>query len=225
MKNLNLGREEFLKDSMETLGNIYDNMTNLKNLDLGELVPNKTALVIIDMVNGFAREGALKSSRVEGIIEPIAGLMRRCREKGIVQIAFADNHCPDTIEFGAYPQHCLEGTSEAEIVDELKTEGGYTLIPKNSTNGFLEKDFEKWLLSNNDIDTFLIVGDCTDICIMQFALTIKTWFNKENKPSRIIVPADMVETYDLGDHKGDFLNIMALQIMQWNGIEIVEEIR
>lgn len=43
----------------------------------------------------------------------------------------------------------------------------------------------------------------------------------QNKKARVIVPVNTVETYDLGLHDGDLMNIMALYNMMINGIEVV----
>lgn len=71
------------------------------------------------------------------------------------------------------------------------------------------------------MNTFIVTGVCTNICIEQFALTLKTYFNKQNVKSRVIVPINTVETYDLDIHNGDLMNVMALYNMIVNGIEVV----
>lgn len=225
MKMKNLNRKEFLERSQQTLGEILDLLDGLKEVNLNELNGNQTALIIVDMINGFAREGALKSPRVEELIPEIVKLSENCDKMGIKKLAFADCHTDASPEFGSYPAHCMAGTLEAEVVDEIKEVGGYKLIPKNSTNGFHEEDFRKWLNENPQLDTFIVVGDCTDICIQQFAITLKTWFNMQNKNHRVIVPVNAVDTYDLGTHNGDLVNVMALYNMVINGIEVVKEIR
>jgi nicotinamidase-related amidase len=217
-----INKHEFLKSSIEAIGEIFEMLEKLPDIKLKDLQVKQTALVIVDMVNGFTREGVLKSPRVEGLIPEISGLSKTCDELQITKLAFADCHTKSSTEFDSYPEHCMIGTSEGEIVDELKKIGGYTLIPKNSTNGFLEEAFQKWFKENNQINTFIITGDCTDICVQQFAITLKTWFNMQNKKVRIIVPINAVETYDLGLHKGDLMNVMALYNMMINGIEVVQ---
>lgn len=214
-------KNEFLKKSAETLGNLFDMLTKLPVIPLKDLQGKETAFVIVDMINGFAREGALKSPRVEGLISEIAELSKACDELHITKLAFADCHTEASPEFEAYPSHCMLGSGEGEIVDELKEIGGYTLIHKNSTNGFLEEEFLKWLKKNESVNTFVITGDCTDICVQQFAVTLKTWFNMQNKKARVIVPVNAVETYDLGLHDGDLMNAVALYNMIINGIEVV----
>lgn len=219
-----INKEEFLIRSVDTLGEIFDMVTKLPTIRLEDLQRKQTALIMVDMINGFVREGALKSPRVECLIPEITKLSKTCDELQITKLAFADSHTEASPEFDAYPTHCMIGTSEGEMVDELKEIGGYTLIPKNSTNGFLEEEFLKWLKENEYITTFIITGDCTDICVQQFAVTLRTWFNMQNKKARVIVPVNTVETYDLGLHDGDLMNIVALYNMMINGIEVVARV-
>lgn len=214
-------KSEFLKKSNTALGEIYDTIAKLPDAGLKNLQPDQTVFVIVDMINGFAREGALMSPRVEALIGETAKLSKACDELGITKIAFADCHTKESPEFDSYPEHCIAGTSESEIVDELREIGGYTLFRKNSTNGFLEESFQKWLNGNAGINTFIITGDCTDICVQQFAVTLKTWFNMQNRRARVIVPVNAVETYDMGIHDGDLVNVMALYNMMINGVELV----
>ncbi len=219
-----INKNEFIERSVKTLGEIFDILAKLPAIQLKDFKGKQTALVMVDMVNGFAREGALMSPRVEGLIPEIAELSKTCNELQITKLAFADCHIKASPEFDAYPAHCMIGTSEAEMVDELRELGGYTLIPKNSTNGFLEEAFQQWLEENEHINTFIITGDCTDICVQQFAVTLKTWFNMQNKKVRIIIPTNAVETYDFGLHNGDLMNVMALYNMMINGIEVIDSI-
>lgn len=222
MKNVN--REEFINRSTQTLKEIFDMLEKLQTIKLKDLQGKQTALIIVDMINGFAREGALKSPRVEELIPDIVKLSKKCDELEIQKLAFADCHTDVSPEFGAYPMHCMAGTNEAEVVEEIKEVGGYKLIPKNSTNGFHEEEFKKWLEENSQINKFIVTGDCTDICVQQFAITLKTWFNMQNKSNRVIVPINAVDTYDLGVHNGDLVNVMALYNMIINGVEVVKEI-
>jgi nicotinamidase-related amidase len=222
MKKVN--KDTFIKQSTAILEGIYEHLAGLGDVALDGLNPKKTALVVVDMINGFAREGALKSPRVEGIIAGIEAIAKACDKLGIQRLAFADSHTDASPEFSSYPPHCMKGTSEEELVEELKNLGGWLLIPKNSTNGFLEPAFQEWLARNEAIDTFIVTGDCTDICIQQFAITLKTWFNRQNRKSRIIVPADAVDTFDLGLHSGDLMHVMALFNMIGNGVEVVARI-
>jgi nicotinamidase-related amidase len=216
--------QEFLEKSKDILNDIIDTMNKLPSVKLEEFESEESVFILVDMINGFAREGILKSERVEALIPEILRLSKLCDKNGIKKIAFADNHTEDSIEFEAYPRHCIIGTSESELVEELKEADDYLIIPKNSTNGFLEKAFQKWINENEKVTNFIVVGDCTDICIEQFSKSLKAYFNLNNRKSRVIVPLNAVDTYDLGTHYAELMDIMALYSMIVNGVEVVKEI-
>lgn len=218
-------KNDFIKKSTDTLEEILVTLEKLPVAEMKDFKANQTVFVIVDMINGFAREGALASPRVEALIPVIADLSKKCDAYKFSKLAFADCHTEASPEFGAYPVHCMAGSSEGEIVDEIKEIGGYTLIPKNSTNGFLEEGFKKWLEENPEVNNFIVAGDCTDICVQQFAITLKTWFNMKNKKVRVIVPINAVDTYDLGAHEAELMNVMALYNMIINGVEVVKEVK
>lgn len=221
----NIDREKFLNESVQTLNSLIEIMQNLPEIELNKFEASKTALIIIDIINGFVKEGALKSTRVESIVPEISKLMKRCIGQNIPVLAFADCHSNESPEFDFYPAHCIRGTYESEVVEEIKDIGRYELIPKNSTNGFLEDQFQEWLKKHTDIKNYIVVGDCTDICIMQFVLTLKAYFNMKNIKADIYVPKDAVDTFDLNPHNGDLMNIFALYTMMANGIRVIKSIK
>lgn len=209
--------EQAIRDVIRRMNT--DGATALEGLD-----PTKTALLIVDMINGFAIEGSLSSPRVAGISQKVACFLSECSRRGILSIAFADCHPEDSPEFVNYPPHCIAGSSESEVVEEIKAVGGYTLIPKNSTNAIHERAFQEWLENHPEVDTFILTGCCTDICVLQLAMALKTFFNSKNIKSRVIVPRDLVETYDAPGHSAGLMNNVAFLLMQMNGIEIPDKI-
>ena len=217
-------KNEFLKESLEGLEYIYNSLSNVESIGMKDLDENKTVLVIVDVINGFIKEGQMADRRIENIIEPIVELKQECDKKGIKTIAFADCHDEEAVEFLSYPQHCIKNSSESEVVDELKSAGVDYIIEKNSTNGFIEQAFIEWLENNSKINNFIVVGDCTDICVQQFAITLKTWFNMKNKQSNIMVPLNAIETYDANFHNARLTNAVSAYNMMQNGIKIIKSI-
>lgn len=213
-----------MSDMGESIKGIESIFNNLKTYSLMELDPLKTVFVIMDMVMGFTSIGALSSERVNALVPVITDLSARCGELGIRKIAFVDRHTQNSPEFDSYPKHCIKDSEEIEIVAPIKAIGGYELIYKNSTNGFHEHEFRDWLSKNNEIDNFIVVGNCTDICVQQFTISLKTWFNMNNRRVRIIVPMNAVDTYDAKPHDANLTHIMSLYNMHLNGIEIIEKI-
>ena len=129
----------------------------------------KELLFIVDMVNGFVKEGSMHDAKIMDIVEVI---QKEC-ETHKDRLFIADTHEKEAMEFRSFPPHCIKGTSESEIIDELKP---YVkeVLEKNSTNTFhvLNKAILK------DYDSFKIVGCCSDICVMQLALSLKTYLNQ-----------------------------------------------
>lgn len=118
------------------------------------------------------------------------------------------------------------GSGEDEVIDELKPYI-HQLIRKNSTNTFFAPDFQDFL--NEELRNYreiILTGCCTDICVMQFALTLNAWLNEHNvNDVRIIVVSDCVETYHIDEvHDAYEMNAFALQTMKGNGIEIAGSI-
>lgn len=212
-----------LNDStLHWLNKLQTRLENLETLLLKSLEPEDTALVIIDMTNGFAREGLLASPRVGALIPGITSLAEACLSKHIPVIAPSDTHTPEAEEFKAYPAHCVAGSQESDLVIELKSLEGILRVAKNSTQIWHSQAFQDWFRDNNSRSTWILTGDCTDICVIQFALVLKTFFQSENRPSRVIVPINAVDTFETPDHPGDLYHLMALALMDAGGIELVK---
>lgn len=219
-------KKAFLKQGKKTLSSILDGFDGLPVLDSKDLDKGNTAVIVIDMINGFAKEGALYSPRVEGIIPYLTEKLPLF--EGYNKVFFADEHNTDSTEFGSYPPHCVKGTPESELVDELKpfVEDFGEVIPKNSTNGFVTKGFAEWMGKHPKISNYVIMGDCTDLCVLQFALTLKAYLNEWDVSSHVIVPVQGVETFHLEatNHDSELMNVFALYNMQINGVELAKDI-
>ena len=180
-------------------------------------------IFVIDMVNGFVKEGALADSAIADIKPEIARLLD---ETDCANVFVCDAHPPKTREFEAYPPHCVIGTPESEVVDEL-ADRIQRVIHKNSTNAFMAPEFTQWLDERlHHYKDIVITGCCTDLCVLQFALAMQTYFNEHNMTDkRVIVVADCVDTYNIKDsHPAVFWNEAALANMAANGITVVKNI-
>lgn len=222
MKNITA---KSLDSASQALKAIADEISALPEMNFSDIKKDNAVLIIVDVVNGFVREGAMSSLDIESIIPNTAALMKKFNDNEMPIVAFADCHKKDCAEFKSFPEHCVDGTSESELVDELKKEGGYFLLKKNSTNGFHEKEFMQCLIQNPQTNTIIVAGDCTDICVLQLCLTMKTWYTQQNRSVDIIVPVDCVETYDAPNHNGVLMNIAAYKLMSDSGIKFVKTIK
>lgn len=206
---------------LDNYKSLLNNLKNLSSDNINDYDLDKTGLFIVDMNNGFAKEGALSSPRVEKIISPIEDFAKNIASKIHTVVAFTDTHDEEAVELKSYPSHCLRNDKESQVVNELLDIENIEIIEKNSTNGFFAMDINKYKELNN----FIVVGCCTDICVYQFVLTLKTYFNQNNLDKNIVIPMNLVETYDIDMvHPGDMLNTIFLNSMIQNGIKVIKEI-
>lgn len=220
MKKIDFNIEQILKE----LSAMQDNIKKLSFLKSKHYNNEKTMVIVVDMINGFVREGVFKNPKAEFIIPKIEKLIRNTSKS---QLAFVkDNHTINTIEFKTYPTHAIEGTSESEIINELKPyiNDKTLVIPKNSTNAFFSPVFAKHL-SENYYENFIICGVCSDICIAALATSLKQYLNQWNINSKVIIPLNCIETYDSLGHSADLMNLFTINQFISNGIEVVKEIK
>lgn len=186
----------------------------------------KSGLIVVDMVNGFINEGKMADPYIRHIISENVYLIDNFINKNYPVIAFRDCHEKDAAEFKSFPEHCLKETRESELVDEIKIyEDRMKVFEKNSTNGMHAKGFIDYINSLREVNEFVITGCCTDICVMQLAISLKTYFNEINKNINVVVPMTAVETYNAPTHQRDEHNNMAFDLMNQAGIQVVNEYR
>lgn len=179
---------------------------------------DRDLVIVVDMLEGFINQGALASPDVKRIVEPLAEVLGRldCRK-----VFVCDAHSSDAAEFSDFPPHCIIGTGEERIVEELQPFVDEVYL-KNSVNAFQAPDFRTFM--EREVETYdhvWITGCCTDICVLNLALALKTWFNEENLKKKVTVVRDLVETYDAPGHDRDFENQSAFSILKTNGVGIL----
>jgi nicotinamidase/pyrazinamidase len=158
-------------------------------------MPNVT--IIVDVLNGFCKQGNLASPRCDAAIPAIKTVIEERRRAGDQLIFLADTHDPNDREFEIFPQHCIRGTTEADVVPELQPLlQGATLIRKRRYSGFFETDLEERLRAAQP-GQVTVVGVCTDICVLHTVADLR------NRDYRVVVPAQAVATFDAPGHPGD----------------------
>ena len=93
---------------------------------------------------------------------------------------------------------------------------------------------EQWLRQHAEVDTFIVVGVCTDLCTYDLAMDLRLRANARDLTRRVIVPANGVNTYGLPvavakqlgvlPHDADLLHALFLYMMTLNKIEVVREL-
>lgn len=185
----------------------------------------KRLLVVIDLVNGFVREGAMADKHIEHIIPESERLVNKFLEEGYEVVYVKEGHDENATEFKKFPKHCVVGTSEAEMVEELvKYQDEVLVFIKNSTSAMAaEYGLPAMLNAMENLEEVVIIGCCTDICVLNCAIPMQNYFDEFNREVTIVVPKNAVETYDAPNHSRDEYNEIAFKLLAQAGVKVVNE--
>lgn len=200
--------------------------------------PENTALFSVDMVNGFCHQGPLASINVVSIIPYVIETFNKCQKFGIKHyLLLQDTHSEKAVEFVAYPPHCQRGSDESRTIPEiakLPFANEFTVIEKNCLSPAFSPSYQMWMKVHPRIDTFIIIGNCTDLCVYTIAMQLRLQANTGDLKRRVIVVADAVATYDIPvesaqklkalPHDAKLLHKLFLYHMKLNGVEVVSSL-
>ncbi|MDD3929625.1 MAG: cysteine hydrolase [Sphaerochaeta sp.] len=139
-------------------------------------------LVVIDMQKDFVT-GSLGSAEAQAVVEKVRETILQWDGR----LAYTlDTHADDylkTQEGKALPvEHCMAGSEGHELVEELKP------LLKNAT-AFEKPTFGSvalatWIAQETELSQVVLIGVCTDICVVSNALLIKAM--RPELPVRVI---------------------------------------
>ena len=101
------------------------------------------AVIVVDMQKGFMAPGGTLycGDAARKIVPRVRDRLEREKEAGAALFFTRDSHLPDDREFEIFPPHCVEGTSDEEIIDELADlEHDARVIKKRRYSAFFETD-------------------------------------------------------------------------------------
>lgn len=179
----------------------------------------KKALIIIDFNNDFvADDGKLTCGKVaQDIDEKIAKTVAEFLKNGDFIVNACDNHIendPYSIEAGRFPAHCFDdyGKSlygETKKAVDLVPPEKYLYIPKARFSAFAGTQLDM-KLRERGINELVLVGVCTDICVLHCAV------DAYNLGYKISVLKDGVASFNSEGHKfalSHFKNTMGITII------------
>lgn len=161
------------------------------------LQSERSALIVVDVQNGFTSGGNLEVAHAEQIIPTINQLARHFDNIVLTQdwnpenhISFVENH-PNRkayeliqLDYGPqvlWPSHCVQGSKDAEFHPDLNIPTAQLIIRKgfrsqiDSYSAFMEADHKTTTglagyLKERGINTVYIVGIATDFCVAWTAM-------------------------------------------------------
>ncbi len=153
----------------------------------------ENALLVVDVINGFAKEGSNKNmycGNSAGIIGRLEKLTESAVKKGVPLIYCTDAHIETDKELkrngGPWDYHCMADTEESEILDSLPQNGMITVkrnqkldyklgdasgilrIDKGAYSAFYNTDLDG-ILKDFGVKNVYIAGLVTGICVKHTA--------------------------------------------------------
>jgi len=185
-----------------------------------ELKRLKRLLIVVDMVKAVEEKGNMAITDVDYIDCEVVDLVRTFLRYDEDVISIQEGHSENSQEFKDFPKHCVLGTDEAELIECLKPfENRMRVIRKNSTCGYVTKEFQEYLEGEKNFKEVVVVGVCLDICVINMAIPIKMYLNEYNKDCEVIVPMNAVETFDSPSHNREEYKLLAKKLLNLNGIK------
>lgn len=157
-------------------------------------VPQKTAVIVVDMQNDFGKEGGMfhlagiDISGIQTVVQPTARVIETARKHGILVVYLKMAYKPDLSDFGepgtvnrdrhkrlsvgkqvttpngSTGQILIRDTWNTAVIDELKPQEGDIEIYKTRYSGFYKTELDD-VLRSRGITHLIITGCTTSICV------------------------------------------------------------
>jgi nicotinamidase-related amidase len=151
-------------------------------IDTGDLLAGRPALLVIDMQRDFLDGGRNAYVQAPGIIERVAGLAEIARRAEAPVIFTQELHRASGLDIGRFMDHdragwieqsagarqrppCIEGTRGAEFVDGLTPGAEDFVVAKRRQSAFIYTELDL-LLAELGVRTLFLTGVCSNVCVL-----------------------------------------------------------
>ena len=151
-------------------------------------------LLVIDMVKGFfdPKCPLYCGDRARDIIPAVRKLVEFEVKKGSEVFFVCDAHEEHDLEFEIFPPHCITGTEESLVIDELSGLDG-ARIDKKRFSAFFGTNLEERIKPLCP-EKIIVSGVCTSICVLHTVVSAR------NLDYKVEIPVDSVADFDTDNH-------------------------
>lgn len=182
-------------------------------------------LIIVDTVNGFMVGGLMANPKAMHIVPKQIKLIEKILERNGLLIFAKECHDDNSTEFNDFPSHCLAGSWESELIEELKPYEKYGItIEKNSTSFVFARGFLTLMKLLKNLKRVYGNGVCGDICVPNGFMPLKNYFDQNNRNVEIVIPLDSIDTFDSFNHDRFEYQHASNMLMEQTGIKLVKTI-
>lgn len=156
---------------------------------------SEVAVLVIDMLNTYRHEDAeLLTPHVTDIVDPLAGLVSRARERDDVDLIYVnDNYGDFSADFDDIVRAALDG-ERPDLVSPIAPDEDCLRLLKVRHSAFYASSLD-YLLGRLDTKRLVLTGQVTEQCILYTALDAYV------RHFEVVLPPDAVAHIDpeLGD--------------------------
>ena len=130
----------------------------------------RSAIVVIDLLKGFFKSNPTLPDPLDAkrLFATVRRVIDAGRERGVTIVFIKDNFLPEEVpidkHFKIFGPHCIIGTPDAEIVDELDPKPGDFQIQKKHYSAFNSTRLDA-VLRELDVKRLFFTGAWTEACV------------------------------------------------------------
>ena len=130
----------------------------------------RSAIIIVDLLNGFFKHNPTLPDPLDAkrLFSTVRRVIDAGRDEGVNIVFIKDNFLPEEVpidkHFKIYGPHCIIGTPDAEVVDELDPKPGDFQIRKKHYSAFNSTRLDA-VLRELDVKRLYFTGAWTEACV------------------------------------------------------------
>jgi ureidoacrylate peracid hydrolase len=192
--------------------------SNMQSGDSVMLDPTRTAVLVVDMLNDFCKDGgAMVLPGCESLVEPQRQVIEAARRAESPVVFVSDAHRANVRqdrEFLKRTPHCMEGEWGARVISDLGPRDDDVYVTKRRYSGFFNTDLDL-TLKDLMVQAVVVMGVVTNICVRS---TVHDAFFLGYQ---VVVPEDCVAATGPREQESSLYDIATHFGIVSNAVEVV----